>query len=45
VHQLTAVLRNRAAGGQSSGTFDSSAGVANLVRHIRTVSGVTVKVD
>jgi aminoglycoside phosphotransferase (APT) family kinase protein len=42
VHQLTAVLRNRAAGGQPSGTFDSSAGVANLVRHIWSISGVSV---
>jgi aminoglycoside phosphotransferase (APT) family kinase protein len=45
VHQLTAVLRNRAAGGQSSGTFDSTAGVDNLVRHIRAISDVAVKVD
>jgi aminoglycoside phosphotransferase (APT) family kinase protein len=43
VHQLTAVLRNRAAGGQLAGTFDSAAGTDNLVRHIRAISGVTVK--
>ena len=42
VHQLTAVLRNRAAGGQLAGTFDSAVGVANLVRHIRAISGVTI---
>jgi aminoglycoside phosphotransferase (APT) family kinase protein len=42
VHQLTAVLRNRAAGGQHAGTFDSAVGVNNLVRHIRGISGVTV---
>lgn len=42
VHQLTAVLRNRAAGGHDSGTFDSAVGVNNLVRHIRAISGVTV---
>jgi hypothetical protein len=45
VLQLTSVLRNRAAGVQQSGAFDSSAGVANLVRRIRAISGVTVKVD
>jgi aminoglycoside phosphotransferase (APT) family kinase protein len=44
VHQLAAVLRSRAAGGQQSGTFDSAAGVGNLVRHIRAISGVTVDV-
>jgi hypothetical protein len=44
VHQLAAVMRNRAAGGQPSGTFDSAAGVDNLVRHIRAISGVTVDV-
>ena len=43
VHQLTAVLRNRAAGGQLAGTFNSAAGTDNLVRHIRAISGVTVK--
>ena len=42
VQQLTAVLRNRAAGGQHAGSFDSAAGVSNLVRHIRAISGVTV---
>lgn len=42
VHQLTAVLRNRAAGGQHAGSFDSAVGVDNLVRHIRAISGVTV---
>jgi aminoglycoside phosphotransferase (APT) family kinase protein len=41
VHQLTAVLRNRA-GGQHAGSFDSAVGVNNLVRHIRAISGVTV---
>jgi aminoglycoside phosphotransferase (APT) family kinase protein len=44
VHQLAAVLRSRAAGGQQSGTFDSAAGVSNLVRHIWAISGVTVDV-
>ena len=42
MHQLTAVLLNRAAGAHQSGTFDSAAGVNNLVRHIRAISGVTV---
>jgi aminoglycoside phosphotransferase (APT) family kinase protein len=42
VYQLAAVLRSRAAGGHHSGTFDSSVGVNNLVRHIRAISGVTV---
>jgi hypothetical protein len=42
VHQLTAVLRNRAAGGGQSGTFDSAVGVDNLVRHIRSISGISV---
>lgn len=41
VHQLTAVLRNRAAGGHA-GSFDSAVGVNNLVRHIRAISGVTL---
>lgn len=41
VHQLAAVLRNRA-GGQHAGSFDSAVGVNNLVRHIRAISGVTV---
>jgi aminoglycoside phosphotransferase (APT) family kinase protein len=45
VYQLTSVLRSRAAGGHQSGTFDSAVGVNNLVRHIRAISGVTVKVD
>jgi aminoglycoside phosphotransferase (APT) family kinase protein len=44
VHQLTAVLRNRAIGGRA-GSFDSAVGVNNLVRHIRAVSGVVVKAD
>jgi aminoglycoside phosphotransferase (APT) family kinase protein len=42
VYQLAAVLRNRAAGGHQSGTFDSTGGVNNLVGHIRAISGVTV---
>jgi len=44
VHQLTAVLRNRAAGGGQSGTFDSAVGVDNLVRHIRSISGISVDI-
>jgi aminoglycoside phosphotransferase (APT) family kinase protein len=45
VHQLTAVLRNRAAGGQHAGAFDSAVGVDNLARRIRTISGATVGLD
>jgi aminoglycoside phosphotransferase (APT) family kinase protein len=45
VHQLTAVLRNRAAGGQHAGTFDSAVGVDNLARRIRAISGVAVGLD
>jgi len=41
-YQLASVLRSRAAGGHQSGAFDSVAGVNNLVRHIRTISGVSV---
>jgi aminoglycoside phosphotransferase (APT) family kinase protein len=43
VHQLTAVLRNRAIGAHA-GSFDSAVGLDNLVRHIRVMSGVVVKV-
>ncbi len=42
VHQLAAVLRSRAAGGEPSGTFDSADGVDKLVRHIGEISGVTL---
>jgi aminoglycoside phosphotransferase (APT) family kinase protein len=41
-YQLASVLRSRAAGGHQSGAFDSAAGVNNLVRHIRAISGVSV---